>query len=48
MKRSTSGIPGLRGTEHIGFTVPNLDQAVDFFVNVIGCEPFYELGPFAS
>jgi catechol 2,3-dioxygenase-like lactoylglutathione lyase family enzyme len=26
--------------------VPNLDEAVDFFVNVIGCEPFYELGPF--
>ena len=48
MERSTSGIPGLRGTEHIGFTVPNLDQAVDFFVNVIGCEPFYDLGPFAS
>jgi catechol 2,3-dioxygenase-like lactoylglutathione lyase family enzyme len=43
-----SGLPGLRGTEHIGFTVPNLDEAVDFFVKVIGCEPFYELGPFQS
>ncbi|MGQ3290732.1 MAG: VOC family protein [Shinella sp.] len=42
------GLPGLRGTEHIGFTVPDLDQAVEFFVNVIGCEPFYELGPFSS
>lgn len=42
------GLPGLRGTEHIGFTVPDLEQAVDFFVNVIGCEPFYELGPFSS
>ncbi len=42
------GMPGLRGTDHIGFTVPDLDQAVDFFVNVIGCEPFYELGPFES
>ncbi|MFC5387152.1 VOC family protein [Aquamicrobium segne] len=41
-------MPGLRGTEHIGFTVPNLDEAVDFFVKVIGCEPFYELGPFQS
>jgi len=41
-------LPGLRGTEHIGFTVPNLDEAIDFFVNVIGCEPFYELGPFQS
>jgi catechol 2,3-dioxygenase-like lactoylglutathione lyase family enzyme len=43
-----NGLPGLRGTEHIGFTVPNLDEAVDFFVRVIGCEPFYELGPFQS
>ena len=42
------GLPGLRGTDHIGFTVPSLQQAVDFFVNVIGCEPFYELGPFSS
>jgi len=41
-----SGLPGLRGADHIGFTVPNLDEAVDFFVNVIGCEEFYELGPF--
>lgn len=42
------GIPGLRGTDHIGFTVPDMDQAIDFFVNVIGCEPFFELGPLQS
>lgn len=42
------GLPGLRGTDHIGFTVPNLQEAVDFFVDVIGCEPFYELGPFQA
>ena len=41
-----TGIPGLRGTEHIGFTVPNLDQAERFFVDVIGCERIYTLGPF--
>ena len=39
-------LPGLRGTEHIGFTVPDLDEADDFFVNVIGCERVYSLGPF--
>lgn len=44
--KKATGLPGLHGTDHIGFTVPNLDQAVDFFVNVIGCEPFYDLGPF--
>lgn len=41
-----AGIPGLRGTEHIGFTVPDLDQAEHFFVDVIGCERIYTLGPF--
>jgi catechol 2,3-dioxygenase-like lactoylglutathione lyase family enzyme len=44
----TPGLPGLRGTDHIGFTVPDLEQAVAFFVDVIGCEPFYELGPFRA
>ncbi len=48
MPEQTKGLPGLRGTDHIGFTVPDLDQAVDFFVNVLGCEPFYELGPFQA
>jgi catechol 2,3-dioxygenase-like lactoylglutathione lyase family enzyme len=45
---SPIGLPGLHGTDHIGFTVPNLQEAVDFFVNIIGCEPFYDLGPFAA
>ncbi len=48
MSENAKGLPGLRGTDHIGFTVPDLKQAVDFFVNVLGCEPFYELGPFQS
>ncbi|HEY5717569.1 MAG TPA: VOC family protein [Motiliproteus sp.] len=46
MQTAVTGLPGLRGTDHIGFTVPDLEQAVNFFVEVIGCEPFYELGPF--
>lgn len=40
-------MPGLRGIDHIGLTVPSIDDALDFFVNVMGCEPSYELGPFA-
>lgn len=39
-------LPGIRGTEHIGFTVPDLDEAERFFVDVIGCERVYALGPF--
>ncbi len=46
--KQENGVPGLAGTDHIGFTVPDLDEAVAFFVDVIGCEPFYELGPFQS
>jgi catechol 2,3-dioxygenase-like lactoylglutathione lyase family enzyme len=41
-----NGLPGLRGTDHIGLTVPDLQEAIDFFVDIIGCEEFYELGPF--
>ena len=45
---ASAGIPGLRGTEHIGFTVPDLEQATSFFVDVIGCDCLFELGPFES
>ena len=40
-------LPGLRGTDHIGFTVPDLEAADDFFVRVLGCDRVYTLGPFA-
>jgi len=39
------GIPGLRGVEHIGFTVPDIEGATRFFIEVIGCEFFYAIGP---
>ena len=48
MSEAKPGLPGLRGTDHIGFTVPDLDQAVAFFVEILGCEPFYELGPYVD
>jgi catechol 2,3-dioxygenase-like lactoylglutathione lyase family enzyme len=40
-----SGIPGAHAVHHIAYTVPDLDQAVDFFVDVIGAELAYRLGP---
>lgn len=43
-----NGIPGLRGVEHIGFTVPDLAEAASFFTDVIGCQPSYSLGPIAD
>jgi catechol 2,3-dioxygenase-like lactoylglutathione lyase family enzyme len=39
-------LPGLVGTDHIGFTVPDLDAADDFFVRILGCTHVYSLGPF--
>lgn len=45
---ASNGLPGLRGTDHLGITVPDVDQAADFFVNVIGCELFYRDGPFSA
>jgi glyoxylase I family protein len=42
------GIPGLSRLDHVGFTVPDLDQATEFLVDVLGCEYLYPLGPFCS
>jgi len=39
------GIPSATHVDHIGLTVPDLDEAVAFFVDVLGCELAYELGP---
>lgn len=40
------GIPSLRGQDHVGITVPDLQQAIDFFVGVIGCTLATRFGPF--
>jgi catechol 2,3-dioxygenase-like lactoylglutathione lyase family enzyme len=42
------GLPGLRRLDHIGFTVPDLDEATTFLVEVLGCEYLYSLGPFRA
>jgi catechol 2,3-dioxygenase-like lactoylglutathione lyase family enzyme len=42
------GIPGLRGHDHTGITVPDIKQAADFFVNVLGCKEAMSFGPFAD
>ncbi|MEI6590929.1 MAG: VOC family protein, partial [Actinomycetes bacterium] len=44
----TKGLPTLRGTDHIGFTVPDIEEATVFFRDIIGCEFVYSLGPFQS
>ena len=38
-------LPGMRGVEHVGITVPDIEQATAFFVDVLGCELLYEREP---
>ncbi len=39
-------MPGLRRFDHVGFTVPDIEEAHRFLVDVLGCEYLYTLGPF--
>ncbi|GAA3816601.1 VOC family protein [Sphaerisporangium flaviroseum] len=41
-----TGLPGLTRLDHIGFTVPDLEEARGFLVDVLGCEYMYTLGPY--
>ena len=41
-------IPGLRGIDHVGITVPDAEAATRFFVEVLGCEECFTAGPFAA
>jgi len=43
-----AAVPGLRGADHVGFTVPDMDQAVTFFTDILGCEKAMSFGPFAD
>lgn len=41
-----SGIPGFSHVDHIGLTVPNLDDASKFYCEIFGAKELYRLGPF--
>ncbi len=45
-KSKNAGIPTAISVDHPGFTVPDLEQAVKFFVEVIGCDLLYTAGPY--
>ena len=42
------GLPGMRGHDHTGITVPDMKQAVDFFVDVLGCQKAMSFRPFSD
>jgi catechol 2,3-dioxygenase-like lactoylglutathione lyase family enzyme len=41
-------LPGFLGVEHIGLTVPDMEAATKFFVEILGAEVLFEVGPFSS
>lgn len=41
-------IPGVLGVDHIGITVPDIPQARQWFVDVMGCSVPLAFGPFAD
>src|ERR1700719_178447 len=43
---SADSIPGLRGHDHTGITVPDVKAATAFFTDVIGCTHAMSFGPF--
>jgi catechol 2,3-dioxygenase-like lactoylglutathione lyase family enzyme len=43
---SADAIPGLRGHDHTGITVPDIKAATTFFTDVIGCSHAMSFGPF--
>lgn len=45
---SAAPLPGIRGIDHIGVTVPDIAQAETFFSEVIGCQKVFSFGPLAD
>ncbi len=41
-------LPGMRGHDHTGITVPDMKQALGFFTDVLGCRAAMTFGPFAD
>ncbi len=41
-------LPGLIGLDHVGLTVPDLDEATAFFAGVLGCPKVLTFGPIAD
>jgi len=43
---SAQSVPGMRGINHIGITVPDIAQAESFFTDILGCSKAFSFGPF--
>jgi catechol 2,3-dioxygenase-like lactoylglutathione lyase family enzyme len=47
-RASADAIPGLRGHDHTGITVPDVKAATAFFTDVLGCSHAMSFGPFSD
>src|SRR5688500_265375 len=47
-QRDANGLLGLVGVDHVGLTVPDIDEAVAWFEDVLGCSAPLTFGPFAD
>jgi catechol 2,3-dioxygenase-like lactoylglutathione lyase family enzyme len=45
---SADGLPGMRGHDHTGITVPDMAQAISFFTDILGCQRVMAFGPFSD
>lgn len=43
-QKASAQAPGIVGLDHVGFNVPNLENAVQFFTDVLGFHKVYEEG----
>lgn len=41
-------LPGSRGVDHVGLTVPDVEEAAQFFTSLLGFQEFYSHGPYAD
>lgn len=44
--RPSGRVPTVRSVDHVSYTVPDLEQAISFFVDYLGGELIYRDGPF--
>jgi catechol 2,3-dioxygenase-like lactoylglutathione lyase family enzyme len=47
-QRKARGLLGLVGTDHVGITVPDIDEAVSWFQTNMGCNAPLTFGPFSD
>lgn len=47
-QRKARGLLGLVGADHVGITVPDIDEAITWFEDVLGCRAPLTFGPFSD